>query len=240
MATFETKFLRHTEVAEGTMAFHFARPLHFDFQAGQAVMLTLIDPPETDSKGNRRTFSIASAPSEDMIMIASRMRDTAFKRTLTKMPRLTPVRLRGPIGKFTLDPDDERPAVMIAGGIGITPFLSMLRQATGERLRRKLYLFYSNRTPRSAPFLQELRELEMRNPQFRLIATMTDLNESGEHWDGTRGFVNKNMLSQHVVDLLDMTYHVAGPPQMVKAMLVLLTSAGVPKEHIHSDEFFGY
>ncbi len=240
MATFETELLARAEVAEGTMAFRFSRPKGFDFQAGQAVTLTLVNPPETDQKGNRRTFSIASAPADDTIMIATRMRDTAFKRTLRAAPPGTPVRLRGPIGSFTLDAQDERPAVMLAGGIGITPFLSMARQAASDALPRRLYLFYSNRTPRSAPFLEELLELESRNPHFRLTATMTAVNESDEQWDGARGFIDAGMLSRRVLDLLELVYYVAGPPPMVASMRMLLTGAGVSKEQIRSDEFFGY
>jgi ferredoxin-NADP reductase len=142
MPTFETDFLRRAEIADGSMAFHFKRPADFDFRAGQAVTLSLIEPPETDTKGNRRTFSIVSAPFETEIVIATRMRDTAFKRTLQTMRARTRVQLRGPMGSFTLDPDEKRPAVMLAGGIGITPFVSMLRQATHDGLRRDLFLFY--------------------------------------------------------------------------------------------------
>jgi ferredoxin-NADP reductase len=240
MPTYETRFLQRDEIAEGTMAFYFARPPGFAFRAGQAVVLTLIEPTETDAKGPRRTFSIASAPSEDAIMIATRMRGTAFKRTLKSLPRSAPVRLQGPIGKFTLDAEVERPAVMLAGGIGITPFRSMLRQAADENQRRKLYLFYSNRTPQSAPFLAELTELARRNPHFLLSATMTDPNVSAEHWDGTRGYIGEDMLRQTLGDLLQPIYYVAGPPRMVAAMQGMLTRASVAAAQIRKDEFFGY
>lgn len=240
MPTFETQFLRHAEVAEDTMAFYFARPPGFDFRAGQAVTLTLIDPPETDSKGNRRTFSIASAPSENVIMIATRMRDTAFKRSLKSIQRSTTVRLQGPMGKFTLDPDDKRPAVMLAGGIGITPFMSMLREAGSVERRRRLYLFYSNRSPETAPFLRELVELEKCSSDFRLIATMTDVGASAGRWQGARGFIETELVARHVSDLLEPMYYVAGPPAMVTAMQMLLTRLGVARERIRKDEFFGY
>lgn len=240
MPDFETDFLERTEIARGTMAFLFARPIGFDFRAGQSLTLTLIDPPETDARGNRRMFSIASAPSDDRIMIATRMRDTAFKRTLKSMPEHTTVRIRGPAGKFTLEADDERPVVMLAGGIGITPFMSMLRQAAREPLRRKLYLFYSNRTPQDAPFLRELTELQRHNPDYRFIGTMTSMIDSPETWKGERGCVDKNMLARYLGDLLDPIYYIAGPPAMVAAMQVLLVGAGVTREQIRNDEFFGY
>src|SRR5262245_2710137 len=122
MPTFETVLLRGEQVADGTSAFHFERPAGFAFQAGQAINLGLIDPPQTDTKGNRRTFSVASAPHENEIMIATRMRDTAFKRVLGSMAAGTRLQVRGPTGRFTLDPGDARPAAFIAGGIGVTPF----------------------------------------------------------------------------------------------------------------------
>lgn len=91
--------------------------------------MTLLDPAETDSEGNTRAFSIASAPQEDTLMIATRMRDTAFKRSLKAMPAGTAVKIEGPFGNLTLHNNAARAAVLLAGGIGITPFRSMaLRQ----------------------------------------------------------------------------------------------------------------
>ncbi len=87
------KLLDKVEVAEGTMAFHFEKPPGFDFRPGQSANLTLLNPPETDSEGNVRTFSVASAPFEDQLMFATRMRDTAFKRSLMKVPLGTAVKM---------------------------------------------------------------------------------------------------------------------------------------------------
>ena len=83
---YASKLLNRVEVAEGTMAFQFEKPPGFDFKPGQSADLTLLNPSETDSEANVRTFSIASAPFEDQLMFATRMRDTAFKRSLKKMP----------------------------------------------------------------------------------------------------------------------------------------------------------
>ena len=118
---YQPKLLNRIEVAEGTMAFQFEKPPGFDFTPGQSVDLTLLDPPETDSEGDVRTFSIASAPFEDQLMFATRMRDTAFKRSLKKMPLGTAVKTDAAIGSFTLHKNSAKPAVFLAGGIGITP-----------------------------------------------------------------------------------------------------------------------
>lgn len=240
MPTFETAFLRSEELAEGTMAFHFARPAGFEFQAGQSINLELIDPPETDAKGNRRTFSVASAPFENEIMIATRMRDTAFKRVLKAMAAGTKVRLRGPTGRFTLDPGDARQAALIAGGIGVTPFVSIARQAAHDAPRRKLCLVYSNRRPEDAAFLPELVALEGKNPNYRLFATMTEMEKSRMPWKGERGFLDRALLERALGDLAAPTCYLAGPPGMVEAMKKLVLEAGVPQDRIRTDEFFGY
>src|SRR5687767_3853269 len=108
-----------TELAEGTMAFYFEKPKDFQFQPGQSVDLTLIDPPETDDEGNRRAFSIASAPYQERLMFVTRMRDTAFKRVLRTLPIEAELQLEGPFGTMTLDKEKSRSAVFLAGGIGI-------------------------------------------------------------------------------------------------------------------------
>src|SRR5262245_26311703 len=127
------------------MAFHFARPPGFAHEAGQYMQVTLIDPPENDAQGPGRPFTIASAPHEPDLMIATRMRDTAFKRVLKAAAPGLRLRIEGPNGIMLLHDETARPAVFLAGGIGITPFLSMARHAAKERLPHRIFLFYSNR-----------------------------------------------------------------------------------------------
>src|SRR6202051_1366597 len=141
------------EVAEGTMAFWFEKPSGWTFKAGQYLDMTLLDPPETDSEGNVRSFSIASAPHEETLMVATRMRDTAFKRVLRTMSFGTAVKIEGPSGDLILQDDPKRTAVFLAGGIRITPFRSMVVDAAHRQLSRRLLLFYSNRRPEDATFL---------------------------------------------------------------------------------------
>jgi len=127
------KLLSRAEVADGTMSFSFAKPEHFEFRAGQAIDVTLLDPPETDAEGNTRAFSIASAPFENELMIATRMRDTAFKRVLRKASFGTNMKIEGPSGSFVLHRNAIKPAVFLAGGIGITPFRSMIVEASKQK-----------------------------------------------------------------------------------------------------------
>ena len=240
MPKYETTLASNETVAEGTMAFHFARPAGFAFKPGQSMNVSLIDPPETDAKGNARTFSIVSAPHESELVIATRMRDTAFKRVLKAMPSGGRVSLRGPAGLFTLDAADTRPAAFLAGGIGVTPFVSMLRDAAQSRLARDLWLFYSNRRPEDAAFLDELAGLPKRHARCHFVGTMVEMDKSSRPWTGETGFLDHAMLERHLKSLAANVYYVAGPPGLVEAMQKMLTTAGVAEEAIHTDEFFGY
>jgi ferredoxin-NADP reductase len=239
MPLFTTEFRAAGELAEGTASFRFAKPEGFAFKAGQSLNLTLLDPPETDAKGATRTFSIASAPHEPWLEIATRLRDTAFKRVLRKLAPGTRVQVRGPGGRFVLG-DEDRPAVFLAGGIGITPFMSMLRQAAHEGARRKLLLVYSNRRPEDAPYLSELESLRVHIPDFTLVGTMTDMGNSSRPWDGERALVDGDFVARHAGHFTDAIYFVAGPPGMVAALRQSLAAAGAKAGDIRSDEFFGY
>jgi ferredoxin-NADP reductase len=238
--SYETKLLNRVEVAENTMAFHFEKPPGFEFSPGQSSDLTLVDPPETDSEGNVRTFSIASAPFEDRLTFATRMRDTAFKRCLKTMPIGTAVKMEPATGSFTLHKASAQPAVLLAGGIGITPFFSIAKQAAHERLPAKLFLFYSNRRPEDAPFLEPLENLEKSNPNFHLIATMSEMSRSRRKWEGETGLIDKAMLSRYVNDLRGPIFYIAGPPSMVKELRRMLLASSVSEHDIRTDEFAGY
>lgn len=231
---------RREEIAEGTMAFYFAKPADFQFRAGQSMDMTLLNPPETDAEGNTRTFSIAGAPFDSDLMIATRMRDTAFKRMLRNAAPGLQVKIDGPSGSFTLHRKGEKPGVFLAGGIGITPFLSILRQAEHDKAPHQLYLFYSNRRPEDTAFLDLLSEAAQRNPNFHLIATMTAMDKSHREWKGETGSINSGMLAKHLPSPQGPIYYLAGPPAMVAAMRRMLTEAEVDEDDIRTEEFSGY
>jgi len=228
------------EVAAGTMAFHFGKPSGFTFAPGQAGDFILADPPETDAEGNKRSFSLASAPYEDDLIIATRMRDTAFKRSLKTIPLGTEFILDAPWGELTLHEDTSVPAVFLTGGIGITPVRSIILQATRDKLAQKLVLFYSNHRPEDTAFLDELTAAQKANPNFTLVATMTKMEKSSRPWHGETGIIDKAMLARTIGALNLPIYYISGPPEMVNAMQKMLTQAGVKSANVRAEEFSGY
>jgi ferredoxin-NADP reductase len=235
------------EVAEGTMAFEFERPPAFVFKAGQFAEIAWIHPPETDAEGNARAFSVTSAPHEERLMFATRLRDTAFKRVLQKAPIGTIAKIDGPFGDLTLHNKVRRPAILLAGGIGVTPFRSIIRRAAHERLPHKLFLFYANRRPEDAPFLDELRALENENANFKFVPTMTALSRLQRAWTGETGRIDPAMLTRHLKKMVapephvpGPVYYVAGPPAMVKGLQTMLNEAGIDDDDVRTEEFGGY
>src|SRR5437867_2442486 len=152
------------EVAERTMSFAFElEGQSFAFTPGQYLRITQGAPLYRDEKGNSRSFSIASSPDDPLLLIATRLTGSAFKRSLSEISLGTRVDVQGPMGSFLLPRDATRPLVLIAGGIGITPFRSMIKTVTEQKMPHRLTLIYSNRTPQDAPFLAELGTWETEN-----------------------------------------------------------------------------
>lgn len=240
MPEYQCKLQRRESVAERTMAFHLVRPKEFDFKAGQTVDVTLLNPPETDAEGNTRTFSIVSAPADPELIFATRMRDSAFKRSIAQIPLGTAISVNGPMGSFTLHKNTAKPAVLLAGGIGVTPFHGIVRQAAATQLAHDIYLFYSNRRPEDAAFLDELTELARRFPRFHFIPTMSEMQNSQRSWQGETGWIDRAMLERHLPTLQGPIYYIAGPPEMVAGMQKILIAAGVDEDDLRMEEFAGY
>jgi len=243
-ASFEVVLKGKKQIAKGTWAFTFEKPQGFQFKAGQHIRMTLINPLETDSRGNSRFFSLANSTQDTELVIAMRMGPSAFKKSLECMQVgekvLIQVLLGVPHGAFTLHEDASKPAIFLAGGIGIVPVFSMIKDATEKILSHKMFLFYSNRRPEDAPYLAELQDLAKRNPNFKLIATMTEAEKSAKGWQGKTGFIEKALLTQYVNDLKSPIYYVAGLPEMTSAMKTMLADLGVNENNINAEEFTGF
>ena len=240
MAEYQMILVDRQRIAKDTMAFWFdANGASFGFRAGQHADFVFAYPCMGSESDNSRTFSLASSPRDrEPIMIAMRMRKTAFKSALKAAAFGTKFTVSRPRGSFTLHRDITRPAVFLAGGIGIAPIRSILQQAAQERLPHKLYLFYSNREADDAAFLEELESATAQNRNFTLIPTVT--GHSTLAWPYEKGHINHGMLTRHLLGLKGPVYYIAGPSGMVTAMTDLLNSAGVNDDDIKTEEFGDY
>ncbi len=243
--THSLRLQQRLDVADETVELRFDKPAALTFKAGQFMEVTLLDPPETDDKGNARALSIASAPDDPYLAFATRLRDTAFKRTLRTLPIGTELQVDGPFGNFTLHNNVDRPAVLLAGGIGITPFRSFVRRIAHERLLYRLLLFYANRRPEDAPFLDELIELESQIPSLTFVPTVTQPTTSGAAWNGATGHIDYELITRHLqrdqVSTSSMPlYYIAGPPAMVRGLHAELNRGGVDDDDIRTEDFGGY
>lgn len=237
---YSLKLKSRSEVAERTLEFRFDKPDGMEFRAGQFMDLTLLDPPETDAEGNTRGFSINSAPDERELIFTTRLRDTAFKRVLEAMPLGTEIKLEGPFGDLMLHNKASRPAVFLAGGIGVTPFRSLVRWAAHQHLPHRIFLFDSNRRPEDAPFVDEMRGLAKENPNFVFVPTMTRMGRSKQPWDGETGYIDKTLLEKYLKELAGPIYYIAGPRAMVAGLRAMLNQAGIDNDDIRTEEFSGY
>jgi len=238
MPIYTVKLLKKEDIAEETMAFHFEKPQGFAFKAGQFGDFTLLNPSETDEEGNTRGFSLAHAPYEDDLMIATRMRGTAFKRVLKNLPIGTELKLDAPYGKFVLHKTETIPAVFLTGGIGITPVRSILAEASKDKVSHKITLFYSNKTPKDTAFLTDLESFAKEDPNITFVPVMTRTVLS--EWSGEIGHITTDMLKKYVPDMAIPLYYLSGHASMVATMRQILTEAQVNEDNIRTEEFSGY
>lgn len=240
MTSYTVKLKQAREVAEDTLALHLEKPDGFTFKPGQFVECKLINPPKTDDEGNGRAFSLANAPYEPDLMVATRLRDSAFKRVLQDLKPGATLELEGPFGSFVLHNKTQTPAVFLTGGIGITPVRSIILDALHRRLAHRILLFYANRRPEDAAFLEELNTPRDTDPHYTFIPLMTQADQSASDWRGETGRINRALLEKYLDDLTAPIYYLDGPAGMVNAMRQLLNEAGVDDDNIRAEEFSGY
>jgi ferredoxin-NADP reductase len=227
------------EIAKGTLLVTFdLRGEDVHFKPGQYFFVTLPEVGYQDERGLRRHITVVTSPNEKGVLgFATRMRDSAFKRTLAELPVGTEVDVEQPKGDFALPEETSRPLVFVAGGIGITVFRSMLRYIREEGLPHRVTLIYSNGDRDSTAFLDELRDLEAEIPNLRLVLTMTQ----DPDWEGETRKLDSHFFRDCLEGDLDQyTFLVAGPPAMVEAMQRELDEAGVKDDNVIAERYSGY
>ena len=216
------------EIARGTTEVVFEDSDNkFSFRAGQYLRLSIPDLIKEDPRGNYRDFSIASSPNEKgKIRIAVRHSESGFKQSLLGLPLNTQIKITGPFGNLALPDDTKQHIVFVAGGIGITPFFSMINFSLEQKDGRQILLLFGNKSEEDAPYLKDLKALAQKNANFSLKNKF--------------GLIDKKFITENVTDTKSVIWFIAGPPAMVITVKDILTDAGVAGEQIHVEEFIGY
>jgi ferredoxin-NADP reductase/nitrite reductase/ring-hydroxylating ferredoxin subunit len=223
----------------------------FNYTAGQFAFFD-IGGVYDDPKGPIRHFTISSCPTENFIMFSTRIRDSPYKKRLSTLEQGAKVKVRGPEGRFVLHEDYSKPAVFLSGGIGVTPFRSMVKYATDKQLPLRIIMFDSNRNRSTILFKGEFDDWADRNKNLNIIYTISE-DEDREHeqpssavksdWRGEYGRIDKTMILKYLdaTTLNNSIFYICGPPSMLKSMQSLLQEElEIPKERIKVEEFTGY
>ena len=222
------------EIAKDTLQVEFKLSEPIDFTPGQFFFIDLIDPPYNDEKkGNQRHFSFVNSPDQTEITMATRIRkESPFKQSLKELPIGTEVEIGSISGQFTLPKETNRPLVFIAGGIGITPFISMLRHIKNQELNYSITLLYANKNIESSAFLEELQTYN----NIKLVPIMSD----DQKWQGESRMIDSKLVKEYFPEPNINTYFISGAPSMVNAVSDAVREAGVNKNNIKTDSFTGY
>ena len=229
--------LQKKQISSDIYDFVFAHGKQFAFAPGQYMEWTL-QHPKTDSRGNRRYFTIASSPTEKNVLLGVRFysNSSSFKRALIGMQPEQKI-VGGQIaGDFTLPKDKSKKLVFIAGGIGITPFRSMLKYLVDKSEKRPIVMFYANKHADEIAYVDIFNQAQS---QLGIKTIYTLTGQTPPNWQGKVGRVDTEMIKQEVPDFIERTYYLSGPHAMVVSYESVLRSMGIPQKQIIKDFFPG-
>jgi glycine betaine catabolism B len=241
------KFSKQVDLGEGK-----TNKTPFNYTAGQFAFFD-IGGVYNDPKGSIRHFTISSSPTENFIMFSTRIRNSPYKQRLLNLEKGAKVKFRGPEGQFVLHEDYSKPAIFLSGGIGVTPFRTMIKYATDKQLPLKIVMFDSNRNRDNILFRKEFDEWANVNKNLKIIYTISEdqhgsqspslTAQSDTEWKGEYGRIDKAMILKYVDTntLNNSIFYICGPPSMLKAMQALLQEElEIPRDKIKVEEFTGY
>ncbi len=230
------KLVKKIEEAKGTKSFFFEPSEKITWLPGQYFYHTLPKLNYPDTKGATRHFTISSSPTEgNLIRLTTRIRDgSGFKQTLDELPIGSAIEGEGPSGTFIIDENEPGTHVILAGGIGITPFRSIIKYILDKKLKTPIYLIYSNSTPEEITFKEELEGWTKKSSNIKIEFVVTSKDGRVDE-----GKINK-FLENWKLQIADCTFWLCGPPPMVDAMEQVLGKMNVGLGQVRSEKFTGY
>ncbi len=242
--------LTKKEELEGTdiMTFKFTKDKYPEYKAGQYAFFPL-DNIDNDSKGHVRHFSLASSPTEDVLIISTRIRDSQYKQRLSAIHEGEEVKVSKARGDFVLHDDHTKLAIFLSGGIGVTPFRGMIKYVVDKQLPIKITMFDSNRNQHNILYKDEFDKWANQNKNVKIVYTVTEEEGGGQksdtttNWSGEHGRIDRSMLERHLTkdEVANAVFYICGPPGMLKAMQELLQQElQIPKDRLKVEAFTGY
>ena len=230
------KFVKKELVAKDTYSLWFEPFKKFDFIPGQFLEWTLAHE-KNDSRGVRRFFTIASSPTEPLIRLVTKdnAKPSTFKKALLNLNRGDEIVVSGLEGDFVLPSKDDK-FVFIAGGVGITPYLSITKYLLDSKIKKNIVLLLANKTPDEIAFQEEFKAVE----QIGLKTINVVTEDPTSNWTGPKGFITKEIIEQNIPDYADRLFYISGPEPMVMAYEKMLSKMGVSKNRVKRDYFPGY
>jgi ferredoxin-NADP reductase len=230
---FETNIQEIIPRTADVTSYRFPRPQEFTYKPGQYFFTTI----KQGDKELTKHFSFSSSPTEkDYFEFTKKLTDHEYSNALKAAKIGDWARIDAPYGQFTFEGEYPKIA-LLAGGIGITPFISICKNATDKRLNSEITLFYGCRTEKDIAFKQELEKLQEQNKNLKIVFMV---NEASSQWKGATGVINAELIKKELPDYKDNVFYVCGPPPMVKAMEPLIESIELPKAQLKLEYFTGY
>ncbi len=229
-----------TKIANNTFDFVFKPNRRLKFKPGQYLEWTL-GHERMDNRGMRRYFTIASSPTEDKLTMGVKFYDkpSSYKQALVALNLEDTLVASQLAGEFVLPKDKNKKLVFIAGGIGVTPFRSMIKYLIDKNEKRDIIIFYSNNTVNEIAY-KDIFDQAYEKLGIRTIYCLSDSNSMSTGWEGECGFVNNEMITKYAPDFKNRMFYISGPRSMILSFQETLKNAGVPKNHIKTDFFPGF
>ncbi len=229
---FETTVKETIPRTPNVTSFRFPRPAELNYVPGQFLFVTI----NPAGKELTKHFSFSSSPTEkEHIEFTKKFTDSEFSAALKTLKPGDWTAIDAPYGNFTYG--NEPKIGLLAGGIGITPLMSICKYCTDTQSKTRITLLYGCRTESDIVFREELEETQRQNSNLKIVFT---LNEASSDWKGAVGVITADMVKREIPDYAETVFYTCGPPAMVEVVEKLVESLGLPKTQLKREYFSGY